>query len=82
MSRSLSNKIFPKTWPAESHDLKEGTATTIISENWLETSKKVTKQRVVQIFARIFLPLITTAFVLFYISAAAYIYNNPELKYK
>ena len=81
MSNSLSNNISLKTWTAERHDLKEGTATTT-SENWIETSKRVSKQRVVQIIAKIVLPLITTAFVLFYIFVAAYIYNKPELKYK
>ena len=62
--------------------MKEGSAITTISEKWRGTSKRVSKQRVVQIFARIILPLLTATFVLIYISAAAYIYNHPELNYE
>ena len=78
----FTKQNFNKTWTAERQDLRKETASTITSERWIETPKRVSKQRVVQIFARIVLPLITTAFVLFYISAAAYIFKNPELKYK
>ena len=58
---------FLQTWTAD--DLKKG------------ATKKVSKQRIIQIFGRIVLPTTTAAFVLFYISVAAYIYNNPKLNY-
>ena len=62
--------------------MKNGATKPEVSEKWIGTTKKVSKQRIVQIFSRIVLPLITATFVLLYISAATYIYNNPELKYK
>ena len=60
---------FPQTWTAEGNDMQKG------------TTKKISKQRIVQILGRFVLPLITAAFVLLYISVAAYIYNSPALKY-
>ena len=69
-------------WTAEGVDLKNETDKPVVSEKWIGTTKKVSKQRIVQIFSRIVLPFTTGAFVLLYILAAAYIYNNPDLKYK
>ena len=69
-------------WTAEGVDLKNETDKPVVSKKWIGTTKKVSKQRIVQIFSRIVLPFTTGAFVLLYILAAAYIYNNPDLKYK
>ena len=48
------------------------------------SDKKISKQRMVQIIqisGRIILPSLTAFFVLFYILAAIYLYNNPTLHF-